>query len=326
MQKNKISILLIFLLIGWASCKNELDQKVSMDVRATAPDAEMDGDTLVIKLNQAVTFNITGNPDFITFYSGEAGHEYSRRNQTQTPVDEIESCNLNFTALAQYGLIPNTLKVFLSTSYEGMIGGNKEADSLRIEKTDWLDITAQCNLPTVSNGTANVSIPLKEYLGKELTVAFLYDPNQNTLAQPTWEMQNIKVANKSKLTGITSDLGAVALGFQAFNMYATGNTAYVASPSTPGVWGIKSDITLRISSSPVANPIRKGWMISKSLILNSRMPDTGVGIKSMADNPVETYGHYFEKTGTYTVTFIAKNANFEYSSEVKHELYIKVIE
>lgn len=325
MRKNKIIVLFSLALLSLSSCSDELDKKLEMDVWATALNSQMIGDTLVVSKDEPITFNIAGNPDFITFFSGEAGREYSKRNQTEIPLEEIASAELKFTAFAQYGIVPNTMNVFLSTSYEGMFGvGNKKADSLRIEETAWIDITEQCKLPTASNGTSNVVIPLDEYLGKRLTIGFLYDPKQNTSTQPTWEIQNLNVVNESKITGLKTQIPAMTLGFNAFDMYASEDVAYV-SGTGPGIWGITS-ARLRISSSGAGNPINKDWMITKPFIINSRIPDSGVGIKNIANNALQTYNYTYQSPGVYVVTFIARNSNIEHSSEIVREVILKIVE
>lgn len=325
MRNNIFLLLAAFTLLAFASCNDELEQKVSMNVTATAENAKMDDNTLVIEKGRMVTFNISGNPDFITFYSGENGHEYAKRHLTETPIEEIKDANLAFTAFAQYGTVPNSMKVFLSTSFDGLRGkGNRDADSLTIDNTEWIDITASCNLPQKSNDTANVVIPLMDYMGKRLTVAFLYDPAQNAAVQPTWEMRRIRIESES-VDGSISTLPASALAFSAFDMYAIPDNAYNSTVAA-GTWGLKDKITLRISSSPTGQPINKDWMISQALVINGRQPDAGVGIKTISNNPITSYSHTYEKVGEYTVTFIAKNANFENTSEVIKELKIKVIE
>lgn len=324
MRKNKLIVFLSLAILSLASCSDELDQKPKMDVKATASNSETIGDTLIVSSDETITFNITGNPDFITFFSGETGHEYSKRNQTEIPIDEIADAELRFTAFAQYGVIPNTMSVFLSTAYEGMFGvGNKNADSLRIEETSWIDITELCNLPTTSNGTSDVAIPLNEYLGKRLTIAFKYETHQNSATQPTWEMRNLNVVNKSKATGVENQIPATSLGFGAFDMYESGNAAYTTGTGA-GIWGITS-ARLRISSSPVNAPLNKDWMISTPFVINSRLPDSGVGIKNIADNNLPTYDYTYPNKGVYIVTFVARNSNFEHSHEIVKDLIIKVI-
>ena len=324
MQKNILILISLALLLSFSACEDELDKKVGFSVSATSSGATTKGDTLIVSKSEPVTFHLEGNPDFISFFSGEAGSEYSKRNQTEIPIDEITS-KLNFTAFAQYGAIPNTMSVYLSTTFDGLLGaGNKKADSLRIEQNDWIDITALCNLPTASNGTSDVNIPLNEYLGKRLTIAFLYHTQQNTLAQPTWEIRNLKIVNTELKTGRDSELPATSMGFSPLDMYATNALAY-NSGTGAGIWG-SNTARLRISSSPVGSAMNKDWMVSAPFTINSRQTDKGVGIKTITDNVLQTYTRTYGTNGIYVVTFVASNSNFEHSAEAVKNLVIKVID
>lgn len=324
MKKNILILISLALLLSFSACESELDKKVEFNIHPTSQGAVIDGDILIVSKSEPVVFHISGNPDFISFYSGEAGHEYSKRNQTEIPIDEITS-TLKFTGFAQYGVIPNTMSVYLSTSFSGLIGkGNKAADSLRIEQNDWIDITALCNLPTTSNGTSDVEIPVDEYLGKRLTIAFLYHTTQNASTQPTWEIRDLKIVNTETKTGQKSELPATSMGFNPFDMYVIGDLAY-NSGTGPGIWNTNAT-RLRISSSPAGNPMNKDWIISMPFVINSRQVDKGVGIKTITDNVVESYSYTYQKEGVYTVTFVGSNANVEHISESVKNITIKVVD
>lgn len=67
-MKITFSIIVIAALAMSAACEKELvPEPVSFDVTATDHDYQV-GDT--------ITFRISGNPDMITFYSGEPGANY----------------------------------------------------------------------------------------------------------------------------------------------------------------------------------------------------------------------------------------------------------
>lgn len=341
MRNNIFSLLAVFTLIAFASCNDELDKKVSMDVTATAENAEMDGNTLVVEKGRMVTFNISGNPDFITFFSGESGHEYEKRNLTETPIEEIGDSRLEFYTKTQYGsvaTVANTLKVYVSTTFEGLYKNDKVKDSTIVANAfadgTWIDITDLCEIPQAPNKTSDtISVSMNEYLGKRFAIAFKYETKDNSGNQPRWEVHNLKIINTSKETGEELGfVGAANFGFTPLNMFATTNDdAYkTVTNNTEGVWNLNNlqgnSPYMFIHSSGSGKPLKHVWLISSAVVINGRQPDAGVGIKTISNNPVTNYNHTYEKAGEYTVTFIAKNANFENTSEVKKELKIKVIE
>lgn len=341
MRNNIFSLLAAFTLLAFASCSDELDKKVSMHVTATAENAEMDGNTLVVAKGQMVTFNISGNPDFITFFSGEKGREYAKRNLTETPIEEIGESNLQFYTKTQYGsaaTVENSFKVYVSTTFEGLFKNNKAKDSTLVanslEDGTWIDITDKCNIPTAAGKTSDpVSISMTEYLGKRFAIAFKYQPLSNASAQPRWEVHNLKIVNTSKDTGEEIGfVGAANFGFSPLNMFAADNTeAYkTVTNNTEGVWNLSNLSALEpymfVHSSGAGKDLRHVWLISSAVVINGRQPDTGVGIKTISNNPITSYTHTYEAAGEYTVTFLARNANFENTSEVVREFKIKVIE
>ena len=56
------------------------------------------GEELPIKLGKVVPveFHFKGDPDFLTFYSGEAGKEYKYRERTTVDESEVETSTLKF--------------------------------------------------------------------------------------------------------------------------------------------------------------------------------------------------------------------------------------
>ncbi len=322
-MKNKIKIIVVlfFALMAY-SCESELERKVKFEVKATTDKSNTSAEEITVAVGQPVTFNFTGDPDFITFFSGEAGHEYSKRKLFTVPVDEITS-NLKFNVKPQYGNIPNTLKVFLSTSFKGLRGNDKQKDSLDIIKNEWKDITDICKLPTKSNKEVGVEVPLNDYLGKKVTIAFHYKPETNTATQPTWIISKLNIENTSKKTKTVTLIGASTMGFQSFDMLS--NTPY-KNEGGAGVWNlsklIKKDI-IRIQSSPSGVPVNNDWLVSNPILINKRAGDRGVAIKKMSID-LDSYTHTYKKQGTYTVTFLARNENYKSSSEIIKHITIKV--
>lgn len=333
-MQNKLYIFAFATLLLLVGCDDKLKEDAKLDISIISEGSLYEGDVLVVYDSTDVVFNFSGNPDFITFYSGEAGHEYSKRHLTESPIDEVNS-HLEFKTKNQYGnaaTVQGTLRVYLSTTFEGMYKNNKKADSLNVENNSWINVTTECEIPNTPNTTSNrINLPLDTYLGQKLTIAFQYYTTNNTAAQPVWEILDLKIVNTNKTTGLRSELKATSLGFTPLDMYAVGNAAYnTVNNNTEGVWNLSnisnaSDPKMRIHSSGAGKPLNHDWLISNPVIVNARTPDSGVGIKTIT-NYLDSYTHVYNKPGTYTVTIIARNANFESSSEVIKEYTIKVVE
>ena len=179
-MKYIIFSILSVVLTVFSSCENQLEVPVNFDFTATSDGATYSGDTMIINSASVVNFTFNTNADMITFYSGENGHEYSKRNMTQTPVSDIDSCYLTFTNKPQFGNIPGTLKVYLSTSFKGLTLSNKSTDSISVLNENWINLTDSCNISTTNNVTNNSKISLKSYVNSKVTLAFLYNTTDNT--------------------------------------------------------------------------------------------------------------------------------------------------
>lgn len=329
-MKNILLITIIILgTFFFSSCESELYQSVSLNIGLEAKDGYMDNDTLVVKMENPVTFRLLGNPDLITFYSGELGKEYSKKDLTEFPAGDIESV-LKFSAYSRYGAIAGTMRVFISSTFQGLLLNNKYQDSLNIETHNWIEITDKCNLPTTNGGIGNASISLTEYVGKPLTIAFLYETARNEEAQPTWEIRNLQTVNTLKDNGNQTIIQAAKMSFVPLDMLGVGSAAYISSENIAGKWYLgnianASSPQMRIQVSPVGDPLNKDWLVSKPIILNSRNPDRGIAIKNITERK-DSYEYRYNSTGLYEATFVGYKSNYEHSEEHVRKAYIRVIE
>ena len=97
---------LSFLALSALSCQQTLFEDVSKaDVHVVeSENVRYDGNIITVKKGETVNFNLTGSPDFITFYSGELGHQYIYRKRLDGNIEDIKSATFNFTVWAQYGV------------------------------------------------------------------------------------------------------------------------------------------------------------------------------------------------------------------------------
>ena len=321
-MKHYISIFI--LLITLLSCDDQLNNPVAFSFTATALNSTQNGDTLIVDKSVPVNFAFGGNAEFITFYSGEVGHEYDKRELTQTPLSDIDSCYLTFTNKAQFGNIPGTLKVYLSSSFAGMNLVDKKTDSLAVLNHSWINLSDSCNLSATNNITNISKVSLKAYAGSKVTLAFRYKTTDNTAIQPTWQIGNLKIVVRDKKGAVTT-LSANDLGFSALDLLAT-TTPYSTAGGT-GIWDLNNvaaaSSVMKIVFSGAGQPLNDDWLVSTPKLTTTRIPDTGVAVKSIATT-VTTYQYTFNTPGVYKVGFHAVNENFKFKSETGKTQYIRV--
>jgi hypothetical protein len=326
-QKTVTSILGAVLFLS--ACQGELEKDITFDLTAVSQGGYWEQDTLVVHQSENILFNFSGNPEFISFFSGEPGHEYDKRNMTEYSPGLIDKTELSFGNMPRYGTIAGTLSVFLSTSFPGMLGNDKQADSLAILQTEWFDITAQCNLSTTSNSRKETLVSLTEYKDQELTLAFRYKTTQNTAVQPNWFIYELQIANTLTTGEKPEPVKAVSMGFSALDMYNETNP-YASALVGYGLWDL-TNITsgnppfFIIRSSPVDNPLNDDWLISQPLRMNRRLPDRAIGVKSLSDD-IFSCEYAYAAAGIYSVHFIASRTSYSHSSEAVKSFFIKVIE
>jgi len=327
-MKNNI-IILLGLTLGLlaTSCSSELGNELTFEVEVTAADIIKSGDTLIIKKNQEITAIFSGNAEFISYYSGENGQNFFTSKQSLHPAGTVET-RLKFSATPQYGLIPGTLRVFVSDSFNGLAINDKKADSIAIKNASWTEITDLCNLPTESNQVGVSDVLLDAYQDKKITLAFYYKTTDNTLVQPTWIIRALEVIN-SNTNGVLEKMAASQIGFIPFDMLS--NTNAYARTGGAGIWDLRniastSDPLMRIGSSPNDEPLNEDWLLSLPFIPNARMNhDKGAPILDMGRR-MEDYYFSFSQNGVYNITFVGIRHNYLGRSEIVRNFIVKIID
>ena len=169
-----------FAGLSLASCDKELKEDTAMEVGVvTDSNVSFDGKTVTVKKGSPVTFSFDGDPDFISFFSGEIGHEYKHRDRIEMQPGDVERCEINFSILYDYGnaeTIEGSTHILISDQFEGISGNNVEKDKEAVTNCDWTELVSQEDLPKATKITKDYSCPLTSYLGKEISIAFRLNP------------------------------------------------------------------------------------------------------------------------------------------------------
>ena len=154
-----IAICIASLFFG--ACSDGLDEAVGLHVEvATNENVSFDGQIITAKKGTPIEFILSGDPDFLTFFSGEAGSKYEYRERETIDPSQIKSSMLNFSIWFQYGNPSTTLEkhVYISDEFTGLYKDNFEADSLLVEQFEkdgkWKELVPQSAFPTAAVGNA----------------------------------------------------------------------------------------------------------------------------------------------------------------------------
>lgn len=282
----------VFCLLALASCDKALDvKKVDFNVST---------DQATYKLGDSVTFKFSGNPDNITFFSGEAGGQYEFRDRL-TAEGEPE---LSFTSFRQYGAQTLPLQLLVSTTFNGTLNED-------IENGGWKDITSSATFSTGSADVPSGRIDLSPYVGdKPLYIAFHFKGDAGS-TQRTWTIKEFQVKNKLKSGPTLSIADLTTAGFSE-----------ISFKNSSAVW--KIDATqLRIQGGNAAVGANDDWVVTQALYLDKVTPDKGAVVKNILTKATN-YTYIYNTPGTYKVTFIATNATANNSVSAIKELTITV--
>lgn len=264
-----------------------------------------------LKVNETLTFNISGNPDQLTFYSGEAGKQYELREGILIEGDG-NVMNLSFSTLGRYGTTvahPNALRLFMSQKFSGNYGVSA------FKEEDWTDVSDNFVWsPLIGNDTDYKASGIKSVFDlmtldkdKPVYFAFRYKTNAGTnQIQSRWWIEKFDIESKNLATGDPLPLGQMSSMAWTFIKLGGGITP---TYNTSG---------LRFPSAPAANEASLIWAVSKAVSLapykNLTNVNRGTALKNMSTR-LDQYNYVYTQPGTYKVTFVASNENVYGGSE-----------
>lgn len=307
----------VLLLAGCRESFEEVD-KVRFDVSARSE---------TFKVGEPVRFDFSGNPDFISFYSGERGNDYAFRNQDRIIETEM---TFSFTTTTSSGTAgypnPAHVPVCYSTDFPG------EYTEEAVRAASWVDISDQFALPTDIGATDMLSgdVNITRYFPDDETplwFSFHYtvEAFDATAAGGKGNGRTQWNFKSPKFSGIAGESSSVLYDILSAKWTIVRAASFDGATSLPDI--NSSRILLRSEFQPpvtrecwaVAGPIYKMDYINEG-------PDMGVGIKAMAEATLHSYEYTYTEPGDYTVTFVASNANVYGRKETVRSVKIKIVE
>ena len=313
-MKN-IKTYLFAMLVSLVACDDPLETPVKFNASIEANDnitVESDG-TIIAPKGTEITFNFAGEPDFISF-------AYDIFNATTT--------ELSFTSTLSWARNPdNTLQLFISRSFDGLSKTNAKADSILIQGHEWVNISSDCEFPTLQNGIQAANISLDDYKGDSITLAFRYKTSNNAGIQPMWTISDLQIDNKVIKTGQSSNKTiAATMGLVPFDMIKLSGDPYETN-SSPGVWNLSDFSSLKIARTATGGNLNEDWLITRRIVIPKGKLEKGktVAVKNTT-NRVNSYKHTFNEEGEYTVVFRATNHNYKANSSVEKNFKVIINE
>lgn len=286
---GKLMVLIALVIFG---CKKE-------DV--AAPDFNVTVAKNTFKLGDTVVFNLEGNPDYVSFYSGEYLNDYAYIGGRSL---EIKSFDLSFQSRVANGNQANQLSVYISSDFNGKF------DIASIKAGNFKDITNRFTLSTVNSVYANSGVVDLTDLAPDRTkpfyVAFRYlTKPQDAIngTQRTWTIRELA------LNTTTEQAKTVAID-QLTAAWTLIEDGPILDPARSSVAASSGQLQLRGNTSADGKLVQtEVWTVSKAIDLNTITlgPDRGVPIKGIAETLPSVYRYVYTKPGTYKATFAGAN-------------------
>jgi hypothetical protein len=295
-------VLFIAAVFLYSCSKNDIST-------VTRPNFSVTANKTTAKPGDTVTFNFSGNPDFITFYSGETGFKYANINRLAINNGKP---TLQFSTYAStVGTQLNSLKILASTDFTGVY------DTLNnsIKNATWIDLTSRAILSTGADNVSSGVIDISDINPTNKTMFFAFkkhDDNSATLKPYAWIVRSFAVNLFSPADSTTYPITTLA----SAGWYATD----ILNPTYK--WSITST-ALTIGGGGINTAENEDWVITSPLNIYTVPPDVGVAIKSI-DARVSSYSYVFHTAGNYTVTFVAINQNVNKKAQVVRQLNISI--
>ena len=288
----KIFGCLLILLLGSIGCKK---------FTLTAPDFDVAITTLNYKVGDTVTFNCSGNADYVTFYSGELGYNYDFIHRTEANGEP----QLKFMSFVQNPATVDSLKLKATNNLHSW-------DAEGIANASWTDITNRAILSTGKDSTPSGIIRLNDFmLNDSFVLAFRYS---GFVGSP------YPIASRWTIRGVT--ISNVLADSSSYTL-ATIGTCYWTGISTCDTsnWYLNQQANY-IQTTRKATSVQ--WALTAPFKLNKVTPDVGVSIKTMGGATLTSYNYSYSKAGTYKVVFLAFNANSKEEKQVMRQFVINV--
>lgn len=316
----RYSALLPACLLLLAGCRKSFEEveKVTFDVSIPSQ---------TFKVGEPVRFDFSGNPDFISFYSGERGNDYAYKDKDRIVETEM---TFSFTSTTTSGTSgypnPARVPVCYSTDFSG------EYTEEAVRAATWIDITDRFDMPTNTGVT--------DMMSGDVNISELYPDDQTPLyfsyhylveaydaaaaggkgnGRTQWSFK------QTKFNGIAGESSTVLYDLQSAGWKIVCAASYEGATSMPDI--NSSRILLRSEFQPAID--RECWAVSGPIAKMDYIndgPDKGVGIKAMAEATLHSYQHTYTEPGEYTVVFVAANASVYGRKETVRSVKIEIVE
>lgn len=249
------------------------------------------------KVNEPVVFSVQNAPNFLSFYSGDFGHQYIYKDRTNAE----DPVTMSFLNSQKWGLGSNateTLTVWYSKDYDGSGTAAAVNAATWIELTDRFDISTRYDFDFQSSGVVDIS-DLAD--GGNIFFGFKYFSDNVEDRGAEWYFDGFEI--KMNVENAPAPLTVANMstpGFKPVDVQGivdAWNGAKWYFDTGNNIW------RMRGNSHAIVN---EDWLITNAINLTKVNPDSGVSLKTYSEK-LDTFEYTYAKAGVYTITFVGSN-------------------
>lgn len=285
-----------------------------------APSLQISLENPTLKAGDTALFNLSGNADYISFYSGEPGRNFDLKDSFTRADGNPELQFSSAVSAAGTGITTgNNLSVLISTDFNG------QYDAASVAAATWTNITSRTTLATSTATVASSVVNLNDLkvADKPMYVAFRYVSATPALRQRQWTISAFQF--RTKFPDNTQYTHAANNGDAVFTpVNVAGDSANWVAGGTLTHVGLNANF-----------PADEDWAISKAFNLNkassldaTRGASNALGVvsvKNLATGAVPDQVKWrYSTAGTYDAVFVIRNATIADTKEVIKRFSITV--
>ena len=290
-----IAICIASLFFG--ACSDGLDEAVGLHVKvATNENVSFDGQIITAKKGTPIEFILSGDPDFLTFFTG-------------LYKDNFEADSLLVEQFEKDGkwkeLVPQ------SSFPTAAVGNADLATPYSFDMKEYMG--KRIAIAICYRGIDNTVAQSKMYFEQMRINNVMTSGQETEYSAGSFGFTPVNMKNKWNLkdqTGMTND-----------REYGT------VTNNTSGIWNLTGvgGGSFFIHSTNANDPLKYSWLVSDLITVNSCSPDQGTKVKDITQS-LSSYTYTYNEIGIYNVTFLARNANIDHSSTTTYHMVVNVVE
>ncbi|HUP10922.1 MAG TPA: DUF5017 domain-containing protein [Niastella sp.] len=286
---------------------------------------EVTAEKTTVNKGDTVRFSFSGDPDMISFYSGETGKRFNYINRASADGTPL----LRFRSLRANGSQPNSLTLFVSGDFEGVAIGDTNATINRIGAATWTDITSRATLSTGAlTSSGNINLLDFANASKPVYVAFRYTAQPGSV-QNKWTIDSFSIKNVladgTNYEIANHNASTVAYSSYGVQTYSPGFVNYRVNNNFNWIIGSTSLVITGADSAPWAIAVAEAWAIVGPVDLKKVTPDVGAVIKTTAQSIADVqFSYRYTTPGTYEATFYGGRVSLNENEQEAKSITITV--